>query len=376
MRASHRKTLMELLTLPTAPFVEQHIIGYIRRWADTRPDIRLTADRFGNIRLDLVRRPNRGRRPLVLCAHMDHPGFEAVQMAEPRRLEAAWRGGVRPDYFPGVGVRFHAGRRWVHGTIKSVTLDDTGLRVQSALIDVPSEVPPGAPGMWDLPDPRAHGDVLKARGCDDVAGVAAILCALDNLHRSARSVKVAALFTRAEEVGFAGAMGACQSEIIPEHSLIVAVETSSELPGVPLGGGPILRVADASAVFTPWLTQWCREVARATATEDRTFRYRCRVMDGGTCESAVYWQAGYEATGLCIPLGNYHNMDVTRGRIASESISLADFAGLVRWFEALAISRQPYDQTALSNRLGTLRKRWLPLLRGTARRALNPTGKD
>jgi hypothetical protein len=45
-------------------------------------------------------------------------------------------------------------------------------------------------------------------------------------------------------------------------------------------------------------------------------------MDGGTCESSAYCQRGYDATGICIALGNYHNMNVRRKRIGPEYVDL------------------------------------------------------
>jgi endoglucanase len=64
-------------------------------------------------------------------------------------------------------------------------------------------------------------------------------------------------------------------------------------------------------------------------------------MDGGTCNSTAFVAFGYDASGLCLPLGNYHNMTIpgevgygcgtTAGPgIATETIDLDDFAGLVR----------------------------------------------
>jgi endoglucanase len=124
---------------------------------------------------------------------------------------------------------------------------------------------------------------------------------------------------------------------------VVAVETSSEIPGVRMGAGPILRVGDQMATFSPGLTGFAGLVAADLAKKDSTFQWQRKLMDGGTCESTVYHAEGYDATGLCIALGNYHNMDTRRKRIASEYIHLADWDGLVKWFVALATTRRPYD---------------------------------
>ena len=62
-------------------------------------------------------------------------------------------------------------------------------------------------------------------------------------------------------------------------------------------------------------------------------------MAGGACEASVFCHAGYEATCVCLPLGNYHNMgDLTNvqagtntspAKIEREFIGLDDYEGLV-----------------------------------------------
>src|SRR5690606_2932039 len=120
---------------------------------------------------------------------------------------------------------------WVRGTVQSVTtyVDRGRRRVRDAIIAVDADVPPGSLGMWDFPDPAIRGDRVYARGCDDVAGVAGVLCALDRLSRMRGNLDVYALLTRAEEVGFAGAMAACRARTLPDDARVISVETSSEI---------------------------------------------------------------------------------------------------------------------------------------------------
>jgi hypothetical protein len=47
---------------------------------------------------------------------------------------------------------------------------------------------------------------------------------------------------------------------------------------------------------------------------------------------------------MCIALGNYHNMDTARTRIASEYVSLRDWERMVDWFEALVLDERGCDQ--------------------------------
>src|SRR5262249_27923724 len=123
---------------------------------------------------------------------------------------------------------------------------------------------------------------------------------------------------------------------------------------------------DKASVFTPAATAYCQVVAENLASQDRRFTFQRKLMDGGTCESTAYCHYGYDATGICLPLGNYHNMDSDRRRIAPEFIDVRDFLNLVRWFVALAESpaRLPYEarHPGLDARLDALLRQHRPRL--------------
>ena len=112
-------------------------------------------------------------------------------------------------------------------------------------------------------------------------------------------------------------------------------------------------------------------MARELEASDKSFRYQRRLMDGGTCESTAYCTLGYEATGLCLALGNYHNVDVGRKKIGPEYIDLADFDNAVKWFVELARSSQSYTgrDDALALRLKEIERTYKPLLRRSRKRA-------
>ncbi len=374
----HRRILTDLLALPTAPFAEDHVIAYVRDFCRDRPALRPTVDRAGNL---LIRVGPARRRPIVLVAHMDHPGFIAEELTAPPRtgvpgrLRARWHGSVHPEYFDNADVRFFTGGRWVHGrVIRRATIETNTprypVRVVHADIEVDAPVAAGSPGMWDFPDPQIHGQRLRARGCDDVAGVAAILAAMDVLSQDPRRGSLAALLTRAEEVGFAGAIAACRNGTLPPGAFMISIECSPELPGVSMGDGPILRVGDYLSVFSPAAVAWCRVVADDLAAADPSFIYQRKLMDGGVCEATVFGEFGYAAMGLSIPLGNYHNMNRRRRALAPEVIHLADWDRLVRWFLALATTGVKYDgcQPGLRRRLLNLEKRNASDLRRSAAR--------
>jgi endoglucanase len=273
----------------------------------------------------------RTRAPLVFGAHMDHPGFRALGSRWERggfTVAAELHGGVRPELLPGARVRFHFLGRSVPARIERA---ESAAKVE---LRARAPVPRDAFGVFDFPDfRRARGapDRIHTRAADDLAGVAAILALLDALPRidPRRRTDVRAVFTRGEEVGFAGALAIARGRRLPAGARIVAIEASKALPNAPIGGGPILRVGDRTSVFDDGLTRWLGRVAA-----ELPFPWQRRLMDGGTCESTAYQLYGYRCAALCLPLGNYHNMS-ERGRIAAEVISLSDLVGLSRFFEAL-----------------------------------------
>ncbi len=361
--------LKEMLALPTAAFVEHAVLDYVRARCGAMPGVSLRSDRYGNLLVRYRNQP-RGTTPLVFTAHTDHPGFVARGMRDSRTLLAEFRGWVDPSYFVGTGVRFWSAGRWVKGRVSAITragkmnkLTGRTAPPEELAILVRQSVEPGAAGMWDLPEAALRGRHVHARGCDDVAGAASLVALLERLSRRRARAETYCLFTRAEEVGFIGAIGAARIGTVPRRLPIIAIETSKALPSAPQGDGPILRVGDRSSIFDPALTEFCHRVAQDVARRRPTFKFQRKLMDGGTCESTAYAAYGYRATGLCVALGHYHNMDDGSGvpggaaasgrkRIASETIHLGDWERMVDWYEALV-----KDRVGFRARDGALRTR-------------------
>ncbi len=365
------KLLAELLSLPTAAFVEHAVLHAIEKTCRKLPGVTLKYDAQGNLLARYRHQPPKAA-PLTFTAHTDHPGFCALRMQKDGQLLAAFRGWVEPDYFAGTRVRFWSRDQWVKGRVIKISklapiygmIGRTG-RPEQVLVEIARPVEPNSPGMWDLPDPELKDGLVHARGCDDIAGAAALLQLLVRLSERRAAADVYALFTRAEEVGFVGAIAAARAKTIPLKSPVIAIETSKALANAPIGDGPILRVGDKTSIFTPALTAFCERVAKELAQRDGSFTFQRKLMDGGTCESTAYLAYGYQATGLCVALGHYHNMDTKRKRIASEHISLSDWERLVNWFEALVLDKsghQPGPDPALRKTLDERFESYLPLL--------------
>ena len=352
------RLLRDLLAAPTASFREDAVLDIIRSRCAKLAHVKLSADRYGNLVAHYRHRPPK-TTPLVFAAHTDHPSFVAQKMSDAKHVLAEFRGGVHDEYFVGSKVRFYTEEGLVKGVITALDSPKPTKRrpivskPKVAQIKVPHEIAPDTIGMWDLPDPELKGDLVHARPCDDITAVAAMIALLERLAKKDAHAEVYCLFTRAEEVGFVGAIGAAKIGTIPRHLPIIAIENSSAMAGAQIGGGPVLRVGDRISVFTPELTQFCHRVAEELSLRRKSFSFQRKLMDGGACESTAYVAYGYAATGICLALGNYHNMDTQRGKIACEYISLSDWKRMVAWFEALVLDKSGFghEQTKLHERL-------------------------
>ncbi len=336
--------LKELCSLPTAPFVETAVVRYVERFVELRPKLRLSRDRAGNLLIELPAAGARSPR-WVFTAHMDHPGFVARRMRDARTLEADFRGGVRGEYFNGAAVRFFSGQREITGVVKSHSVPKSDRPYPDrAVIRVAAPVAPGSAGMWDQGIARITRGKFHSRVCDDLAGAAAALQMLDQLARRPPKVTVAVLLTRAEEEGFIGAIAASiRPALLRKTDRLIAIECSAMQPFAPQGKGPIIRIGDKTSVFNSSLSYFITQQAAALGKSDKTFHYQRALMPGGTCEATVYDVYGFIAASICVALGNYHNMNVARKRIAPEFIDVSDWTNMVKLFVRIARTGHRYE---------------------------------
>ncbi|MDB5303568.1 MAG: hypothetical protein JWM97_1117 [Phycisphaerales bacterium] len=367
--ASRLAILEELCSVPTAPFAEQAVTQYVERFVKARPKLRLTRDRPGNILIELpAARKGPASRKMpprwVFTAHTDHPGFVAHTMTDSRTLEAHFRGGVEAEYFVGSRVRFFDSGRETTAVVTGYRTGDDG-RPDRATLRVARPVTPGAPGMWDQGVGRTKGKKFLSRVCDDLAGAAAALAMLDELCRKPPAAPVAVLLTRAEEVGFIGAIAASiKPTLLRKSDRLIAIECSAAQPYAPQGKGAIVRIGDRTSVFNSSLSYFITSLAAELAKTDKTFQYQRALMPGGTCEATVYDVYGFSAASICVPLGNYHNMDKAKKKIAPEFIDLSDWHNMVRLFLEVARHGHEYEpgHKQLRQRLEARFEKWRGML--------------
>ena len=354
-----KQLLREVLPIPTTSYREQGVLAYLEGFAEAR-GLAFRQDRFGNAYVTYRR--GRARRPLVLEAHTDHPGF-VVSAVRGRRLELEFRGGLAAEYGKGEAVRVYGEglpAAGVRASITSVTASQAARRgaprrvvSAKAVLAAAAEVAVGDLALWDVELCQFRGKTVRARQCDDLAGVVTVLATLDRVASEGRPGHLIGLFTRAEEVGLEGAAAAAAAKEMPEDALVVALETSSSTGGrAEQGGGPIIRVGDRAHIFSPGMTMWMVALAERIASERPGFRYQRKLMDAGGTEATAFDLLGYETGAACLALGNWHNAG-PRGRVRAETVHLDDLEGLIRLCEAMVADTGGFERT-----VAAARKRW------------------
>ena len=219
-------------------------------------------------------------------------------------------------------------------------------------------------GVWKLEDFALRRGRVYGRACDDLIGVASILATLIELKRAAARVHVLGVISRAEEVGYQGALAVADAGVLPKNSFVVSLETSKEMPPVKMGQGMILRVGDRSSIFDSTGTRYLAEIAGDLQKRDPKFLFQRALMSGGTCEATAYQEFGYQCAGVCVALGNYHNCG-PRDRIAAEYVSVADACGMIALLAEAARRMRDFDRVT-----GRLPLRLKLLLKDGRRRLL------
>src|SRR5436190_15476570 len=166
-----------ILAQPTAPFHEDAVRAEILMQLAQLPSVHVEHDDFGNViaRYDGCS----GHAEYAFASHMDHPGYVGDEFL----------GGVPESY-----------RK------KNPPTRDFG-----------------AFAMWDLPACEVRDGLIHSRACDDLIGCVAILALFQELDRTKAAPTVYGLFSRAEEVGFVGAIHLAKGARVPKDVTIISV---------------------------------------------------------------------------------------------------------------------------------------------------------
>jgi putative aminopeptidase FrvX len=352
------KLLKSILSEPTAPYREMHVI---RRLSATlrEGNVPFFQDPVGNIVVGAASEHEYRQKisrevaePVrFFIAHMDHPGFHGEKWTTKNRLQVKWFGGTPTKHLVGSTVWLADGTGWKgKGKLAKVKMHSSGRFIESGEILCPAELKtevgnaPSLFGGFGFKAPVwAVGKRLYTKAADDLVGAAVITSLALQLWKenSPQRDHFLAVLTRAEEVGFIGAIGHFDLGwlgLSRRRVLCVSLETSRTLPGALIGGGPVVRLGDRATVFDAGALEVLTRVAHKTIKG----RYQRRIMDGGTCEATVAVAYGFPSVGISIPLGNYHNQSFeggpgSRGKLgpAPEFVHVDDIKGMLSLCEGM-----------------------------------------
>lgn len=340
--SASKQLLVDVLSLPTASFHEQKVMGYVARFC-LKNKFMLRQDRAGNIFIRYKK--GKAKQPVVFTAHMDHPGFEVL------RAKSGWAmvgimGGVRPDYFKKARVIISTPDGLVRGRVRGETREKwMGKKVFK--VKVSARVSRGDFGYYDLPAVRFKKGMIYTKAADNLVSVAILLDLIRRLKNSGTTADVCVVLTRAEEVGFVGCMDMIESGSISRRTPVIVMETSDAKAGkVAINGGPVIRVGDKQSGFAPALDIWLQAAASVAAKEVKGFKYQRALLAGGRCEASPYMLAGYTAGGIAFPLGNYHNNGPMK--YEPEYIGMNDYVNMLEFL--FHLSRAPTIARAFKNK--------------------------
>lgn len=385
MQQQERQRLFDLLSIPTAPFREQAIHAHAQARLQ-RAGVAHFSDPHGNLVIGVgsaaaYRRllRQRSQEPVRLfIAHMDHPGFHGRRWRDERTLEVAWHGGSPVRHLRNARMWLADAQGYVGtGRLQDVELHEKGYCITRARLRLEGELVRRGPAhglfggfAFRKPVWRSGGRVYT-KAADDLVGVHCILETAVRLQRSRGDRPFLGLLTRAEEVGFVGAVAHFELGWLEGRRrplVCVSLEASRTLPGARIGRGPVVRLGDRRTVFEANAMQLLDELAARILKQD----YQRRIMDGGSCEATAATAFGLPTVGLTVPLGNYHNEGFEGGADcphargpAPEFVNLQDVEGMRRLCQALMRSRLPWQDSwrAVRRRLQRNRKGYAALLK-------------
>lgn len=325
----HLRLLKDILQQPAAPFRELHVAQCVSKHLH-QANVPHFYDPIGNLVIGIGSKAEykqilrkRNKEPVrVFIAHMDHPGFHGTRWLNKNSLAIKWHGGSPVKHLTGSKVWLADDNGLVaEGQLSNVTLLKSKLAIDTAVVRFKKETDSigniKAKKLFGGFTFRSHswvsGKRLYTRAADDLVGVFCIVStAMDIFRRQQRNNSFIGLLTRAEEVGFVGAVKHLELgwlKAAKRPVVCVSLEASRHLPGARIGKGPVVRLGDRRTPFDSGALQVLSDLALKILPQ----RHQRRLMDGGACEATATTAWGLPTVGITLPLGNYHNQGLDGG---------------------------------------------------------------
>ncbi|MBN1962303.1 MAG: hypothetical protein JW841_15315 [Deltaproteobacteria bacterium] len=304
-------SLKHLNKIPTAPFYEFDITNALHAII-RKHGLDYSTDAYGNTLIHIYN--GKPKHTVAFVAHLDHPAFQVVAVNK-KHVICTPTGQIPIVGLAGTKVLFPKCKNGpLSGHIHSIkTTHGTPRRLKQAVIQIAAQNHLPAINdfaIFDLLSFKQRGPRLHLRVADDLAGVCAILAALVRLARNKSKCDAWGIFTRAEEVGFHGAIALAKSNFLKRDTTIISVECSNAYGDITLGKGPVVRLGDRSGPFNPRAVALVAGAARHL--DPKKFLFQSALMSTGSCEATAFNAFGYPSAGIALPLKNYHNLGSKR----------------------------------------------------------------
>ncbi len=372
MSIARTSLLHEILSQPTAPFREGHVLRLLLKVLEDA-GVPHFQDPVGNLVVGarnqaavrkLVRQ--KSTEPVrVFIAHLDHPGFHGTRWRSATELEVKWHGGTPVAHLEGAPVWLADSADFrAEAALTESKLLEHGKALDTSVVrfSAPQDKrrkPETLFGAFRFRAPVwQEGELLYTKAADDLVGAFSIVdLALNLLSRprkgkgkntGSKAAPFLGLLSRAEEVGFIGAIGHFELgwyRNARRPVFCVSLETSRTLPGAEIGKGPVVRLGDRTTVFTAGHTHLFSQLAQKALPD----QHQKRIMDGGSCEGTAATSYGFATVAISVPLGNYHNQSFqggpdSRGDLgpAPEFVHVSDIEGMMTLCRGLLTPKLPW----------------------------------
>lgn len=388
MQKQERQRLFELLSIPTAPFREDLIRAFavdrmqqasVPHFIDPHGNLVIGVESAQAYRRILRQRSEEPVRMFI--AHMDHPGFHGSRWHDDNTLEIEWHGGSPVKHLRGAKVWLADAEGYVgEGRLHDIELHGKGYCITKGSVRLNESLSErikssqGVYGGFGFRRPVwQSGKRVYTKAADDLVGVHCILETARRLYQRNGNAQRSfiGLLTRAEEVGFVGAVAHFELDWLTSRNrplVCVSLEASRTLPGAEIGKGPVVRLGDRRTVFDADAMQVLSDLAERVLKG----RHQRRIMDGGACEATAATAFGLPTIGLTVPLGNYHNQGFEGGADcphpggpAPEFVNLDDVDDMRRLCLALMRNKLAWGEpwSGVRRRLQRNRRHYAGMLR-------------
>ena len=312
-----KEVLRALCCLDGVAGYEDSVRDYIETQAQPYADA-MDTDSLGN--LFVLRKGRRtGKKPLMVCAHMDEVGFLVRNITDEGMVKLTPAGGIDPRVL--IGRRMRVGTDGLLGVIslKAIHLTTPEERKQAPELsglyvdigaasksEAEAKVQVGDPVMFDSAFIEFGDQCVKAKALDDRIGCAAML----ELLKEQPKIDTWFVFTVGEEIGSRGARVAVQ-RLNPAAVLTIEGTTAADMPDVPkhkqstrLREGAVVSLIDKGNVYSRSLRQ---AVTDEADRRDVRWQYRQSANGSTDAQYATIGADGALTFGLSAPVRYIHS---------------------------------------------------------------------